>query len=671
MDKRPASALIKTLSLVCALSLTLAACSKPASDQPDPSAFPRVIVIGVDGMDPKITRSLMDQGKLLNFARLAAQGGMSPIQTTNPAQSPVAWSTIGTGANPGEHGMFDFLWRHEENYLPDLSLAEMQSPRKKIKLFGQEFPLERPFYKSHRQGTPVWALTSQKNIPTVVLRWPVTFPPEKVHGKMLSGMGVPDARGTQGTFSFYTSEVPDNDRPQGGVIVPVGERDVIQTQLLGPRGPRGGELAIPLEIRKDPQDRSITLKVRDHSFTVKERAWSQWVRVKFSVDAFKGLPAMCRFYLKSFEKPFELYCSPMNYDPQKPLFPISYESDYSKKLQAEIGDFHTLGMPHDTWALNEGRMDEDMFLSQTDAIVAEEKAMVLSELKEYKSGLLMIVFETVDRISHMFWRYTDPESPLYDPEGAKKYGGVIEHYYVDMDNTLGEILKYVDDKTTLIVSSDHGFTNFRRTVHINTCLVRSGQQELQPGVSEGRALFRDVDWSRTKAYAVGLGSVYINLEGRESKGIVKPGQEKTDLENEIIRNLEALTDPKSGAKVVHKVYKRDEIYSGRQIDKMPDLVVAFEAGYRASWQTALGASPQETMEDNLKKWSGDHIVEPSLVPGTFFSNRKLPEGRMISLYDIAPTVLQEFGITPPEDYLGEPIFLEKLHRDGSEIQNRP
>jgi predicted AlkP superfamily phosphohydrolase/phosphomutase len=300
-----------------------------------------------------------------------------------------------------------------------------------------------------------------------------------------------------------------------------------------------------------------------------------------------------------------------------------------------------------------------MFLSQTDAIVGEEKAMILHELEEYQSGLLMIVFETIDRVSHMFWRYIDKESPLYDAEGAKKYGGVIQHYYEDMDKTLGEIMKHVDDKTLLLVTSDHGFTNFRRAVHLNSWLRDQGLQNLKTDTRESRALFRDVDWSKTKAYAVGLGSIYINLEGRESQGIVASGEEKTQIEKEIISSLEQLMDPKNGKRVVHKVYRREEIFSGSKFEKMPDLVVGFSGGYRVSWQTALGAAPREQMEDNMKKWSGDHIVEPSLVPGVFFSNRKLDLTKQISLYDIAPTILQEFGITPPKEFLGKPIFDRK------------
>jgi predicted AlkP superfamily phosphohydrolase/phosphomutase len=616
----------------------------------------RVIVIGIDGMDPALTRALMAEGRLPHFKRLAEAGSFAPIQTTNPAQSPVAWSTISTGASPGEHGLFDFIWRHEENYLPDLSLARLAPPEKTLNLFGHTIPLSKPRYVSHRGGTPVWQLTSRAGIATVVIKWPVTFPPDPVAGKMMSGMGVPDLRGGQGTFTFYTSEKVDETRPQGGLVIPVTDSERIATQLIGPRGPNGKDVTIPLEITRDSGSRSVELKASGKTFRLNEGEWSPWIRVKFPIDVLTQVKAMCRFYLRSAREPFGLYCSPMNFDPEHPVFPISYPRDYARRLKEAIGDFHTLGMPHDTWALNEGRMDEDMFLSQTKAIVAEERAMMLHELNRFQSGLLMVVFESVDRLQHMFWRYVDDKSPLYDAEGAKKYGGVIAGHYEEMDEILGEVLQRVDEKTLLLVTSDHGATHFRRAVHLNTWLRAQGWLSLKEGAAEGRPLFRDVDWSRSRAYAVGLGSLYLNLRGRESQGIVIAGEDKARLESDIITRLEGLVDTDTGERVVHKVYRRDEIFTGSLIEKMPDLVVAFRPGYRASWQTALGAAPQAVIEDNLKKWSGDHIVDPSFVPGVFFSNRKLPSDRQISLYDIAPTVLEAFGIASPKSYLGKPVF---------------
>jgi predicted AlkP superfamily phosphohydrolase/phosphomutase len=198
-----------------------------------------------------------------------------------------------------------------------------------------------------------------------------------------------------------------------------------------------------------------------------------------------------------------------------------------------------------------------------------------------------------------------------------------------------------------MVFSDHGFTSFRRGVHINSWLVQNGFMTLTKKMSiddkEGGGLFQYVDWKKTSAYALGFGSIYLNLRGRERQGTVEPGSEAESLSDRIISEMAKLTDPKDGQAVVKKVYKRHEIYDGGQEKNAPDLVMGFNDGFRGSWQTALGGSPAGILEDNLKKWSGDHIVDPSIVPGIFLANFKIKNDAP-SLMDIAPTVLSFFGL---------------------------
>lgn len=610
--------------------------------------IPKVIFLGIDAMDPKISLRLMQEGKLPNFQKLATQGGFTKISTVNPPQSPAVWSSIATGANPGQHGIFDFIRRNPKNYLPDISLASLGFP---AKLFG--IPIGKPRYEAVRGGIPFWNMLLKKNIPSTVIKFPVTFPPEKLLGNMLSGMGVPDIRGTQGTFTFYTTQSQKTEQLQGGRIIKLEEGEKIESQLIGPRGPQGNDTIVPLAITKDTQTKEVIINADGQSFRMKVGAWSPWYHIAFPITPFKKAPAICRFYLKSLS-PFELYCTPMNFDPTDPLFPISYPDQYVKTLQQAIGDFYTLGMPHDTWALNEGRMTEDMFLAQTDMILEEEKAMIRYELQRFKQGVLSIVIVTLDRIQHMFWRYIDKESPLYRAEEAARYGGVIDQYYMEMDKLLGEILQKIDTSTLLLICSDHGFTNYRRSVHLNSWLRDNSFQTLKNGTQEGKPLFRDVDWNATKAYTVGFGAIYINLKGRETRGIVSEDKEK--VENEIISKLSKMKDPKTGEEIVYKVYRSREIFSGDRSAESPDLLVTFKPGYRASWQSALGAAPQDWFEDNLKKWSGDHIVDPVFVPGSLFCNRKFNTSNNYSVYDIAPTILGEFDIETPETYEGKSIF---------------
>lgn len=222
-------------------------------------------------------------------------------------------------------------------------------------------------------------------------------------------------------------------------------------------------------------------------------------------------------------------------------------------------------------------------------------------------------------------------------------------------------MEELDPQDVLLVMSDHGFDTFRRAVHINTWLRDNGYLELRDaGAMQGAPLLQGIDWSRTRAYAIGFNGIYINEKGREGQGIVPPGAEKERLKAEIAGKLESLTDV-DGAKVVHKAHLRQDVLWGPYEAEAPDLIVGFNVGYRSSWQTALGDVPRETIEDNLKKWSGSHLFDARLVDGVVFSNRPLGKSDP-KIWDIAPTVLRLSGFSEDElkafDFDGENILAE-------------
>jgi predicted AlkP superfamily phosphohydrolase/phosphomutase len=169
-------------------------------------------------------------------------------------------------------------------------------------------------------------------------------------------------------------------------------------------------------------------------------------------------------------------------------------------------------------------------------------------------------------------------------------------------------------------------------------------------------MFEKVDWSRTKAYAMGLGGIYINLAGRETKGSVQPGEEYERVRDEIVAGLEASVDPSTGEKPVTRVFKREQMYTGFDPTLIPDLRVGNNLGYRIGWQTALGQVPRNLYEDNLKAWSGDHCsLDPDLVKGILFVNRKLTR-EDLNIVDVLPTVLKEMAIAIPDDVDGRPFL---------------
>jgi predicted AlkP superfamily phosphohydrolase/phosphomutase len=605
----------------------------------------KVFVLGIDGMDPVITEQLIKEGKMPNFSYLKTTGSYSTLKTVVPTETVVVWSSFATGLNPGDHGIFDFIMRSPQDYLPYLSLNEVSTVMGKMKI------------KSRRKGKSFWSIFSKNNVPSYIYFCPNTFPPERVFGRMLSGMGVPDILGTMGKFTFYTTKpLSDEDKDTIGRVIHVEPNDnIIESKLYGPRVANGDlctESSVPLKIFISPKKNSASFELQRSHFSLKEGGWSSWQKVSFKISPFKKVYGIARFYLKSVKPEFELYCSPINFDPQKPIFPISYPKSFSRQLAKKIGFYYTQGMPHDTWALTEDRLGEKAFLELTDEILRENENILNEELKRFKKGAFFFYFETLDMVQHMFWRYLDTKHVLY--EKNSQYKDTIFKYYEKLDNILGNILKELDEDTILIVLSDHGFSNFRRSVHLNRWLLENGYLFFKEGAKESKEFFGEVDWSKTKAYALGFGGIYLNRIGREHYGIVS-GDEAKSLKQAISTGLAKLKDTKTGEMVVKNVYTNEEIFQGSYIKDAPDLFVGFNKGFRASWQTALGGAPSVLIEDNRRKWSGDHLIDSSLVPGVIFINKKV-ELKEPSILDIVPTILDLFSIKKPKEMSGKILF---------------
>jgi predicted AlkP superfamily phosphohydrolase/phosphomutase len=617
--------------------------------------FNKVIVLGIDGLDPKILESMMKKGALPQFSKLAAQGFYSRLGTSIPPQSPVAWSSIATGGNPGQSDVFDFISRNPKNYLPDLAILKT-NPKNFLGSKGSMFlPV--------RNGTAFWEVVAQSGIPSTVVRWPITFPPKNGKSRILSGLGVPDIKGGLGRYTFYTTkEVPEGEEGRDKVVKVVVSGGKIKTRIFGPliaklKGRKPSE--IPMDIHIDSSAKKIDVQADGRSYPVKEGEWSNWIHLTFDIGFLKKVRGLCKFFLVGTQPEFKLYLTPIQVDPTDPCFPISEPDDYATEMARQIGDYYTLGMPEDTKALTENRINEEAFLGMCDEIVREQEKMLRVELQRLKDGLLSFVFFTTDRIQHIFWITKDPRHSLYTKSYAEKFGHVIDDYYRRMDRILGEVLQHVDNKTALIVCSDHGFTSYRRSVHLNRWFIENGlmvlKEKIDPNDREGGALFRLVDWDLTKAYALGFGSIYLNLKGREGRGMVEPGSEADALVKTIKDELVKFKDPKTGESVIWRVYENREIYDGPYVEKGPDLVVGFRPGYRMSWQTAIGGTPEKLVEDNLKKWTGDHCVDPAAVPGILLMNQKI-EARSPGLMDIAPTVLKCFNIRKLKNMGGDRLL---------------
>jgi len=619
--------MVGTALVVCAI-LMLAGCGS----EPEP-AEQRVVILGFDGMDPVLAQRWMDEGKLPNFSRLAESGHFQPLGTSNPPQSPVAWSDFATGEHAGAHGIFDFLRRDPETYGPQFSISENIPPESHLELFGLSIPLDEGQVLNRRQGVPFWTEAEQQGKRASVLRVPVTYPPDDIH-RMLSGMGVPDLLGTQGTYTFYTTTRMQNSGSSTRVVrVRPGRDGTIESVLEGPPDPLRVEaepMQAPLTIA--PAEPGARITLGDVETELLPGEWSDWVRVKFDVTGPVNVTGTVRMLLvQDYPRP-RLYVSPIQIDPVSPAVPISSPPEYAAELAERIGLYHTIGMPEETWSLNEEHISDAAWLEMEKTILAEREAMWYDTLDRNDSELVVGVFVQTDRVSHMFYRGLDPEHPRFE-DTLPEHRDSIEWIYTEADRILGETMDRLASEDELLVISDHGFAPFRKAVHLNRWLTDSGYLVLEEGQSESDVVFSSVDWSRSRAYALGLNGVFINRAGRESQGIVEDDEVQA-LKRELASALESWNEAVTGDSVVRRVFDGLEIYPGAEDnDETPDLVVGYQRGYRASWQTTLGAVPGALIEPNAQKWSGDHCIDPHLVPGVLFSTFK-PDRDVLSIKDV-------------------------------------
>lgn len=685
---------LRTLAIAAlGVAMCVAACSGTSLRGPSKYSQ-KLVVLGFDGMDPHLLKQWMDEGKMPNFAKLASQGGFYPLGTTHSPESPTAWASFATGVNAGKHNIYDFLVRDTTTYLPDLGMVTHTAP----KFLFNYFPISKPQVHSIRGGTSFWVTAGSAGVRSDVLTVPVTFPPEDVeNGELLSGLPLPDIRGTMGTFSYYATDLSryeEGDTEMGGILKRlVFEGDTAITELEGPPSPivrsqieeirkkpnlsetdrarlaelqAEADVRVPFTIQWDRPTKSATISIEGQTVTLRQREWTRWIPLTFTINAVVRVHGMMQMFLENADSELQLYISPVNFEPQDPPVPMSYPASLSGELYRELGYYRTLGWAEATWALNEDRIDEKTFMDDLFVAFNDRARVILNRIDKQDWDLMVGVIESTDRVSHMMWRLIDPKSPLYDASLASKYGDSIEKVYERADQFVGDVRQHVGPNVPIIIVSDHGFHSWRKSVNLDTWLVDNGYMVLKgqeqasnkklADLFGGGTFWENVDWSRTRAYAMGLGQIYFNLRGREAQGIVSPGAEATALENELSAKLLTMRDPDDGAPIINAVYRREDIYSGPYLGNAAELQVGMNDGYRVSWQTTLGGSPPGLVYKNDRKWSGDHGgYDYKLTSGILVSSLPVTTSTP-SIMDIAPTVLRYFGVGIPADIDGKPLF---------------
>ena len=601
------------------------------------SNLPTVIVLGIDGMDPGFVKRYWHE--LPNLRELRDRGSFQRLGTTTPPQSPVAWSTFITGLDPARHGIFDFVHRDAGTLRPYSSITRTEEPRFQLTLGSYVLPLSRPRVTSLRQGTPFWQLLDERNVPVTTVRVPTNYPPVEA-GHALAGMGTPDLRGTLGTFTFFTDDPIELTRSvSGGQVMKVELADGhALLELEGPPNPLRKDQHVAstrLDVDVDAEERVIRVATSGDAAVIREGEWSGWLSAYFPLlGRAASARGIFRVFAKQLHPRFELYVSPINIDPLDPALRVSAPAEWAGDVAQRIGRYSTLGIPEDTAVYREGYFDRQQFRSQTRLVMEEERRLLQDALAHRTNGFLFFYFSSVDQSSHMLWGRFEPE---------------LLEVYREADARVGEVLVAARDATVIILS-DHGFTSFDRAVHLNTWLSHHGFLAAEPGANANLA---SADWLRTVAYALGLNGLYVNLKGREKKGVVERGQPREALVARLREELLAWRDPDTGSAVVEGVSESKAIADNAAA--APDLLIGYAPRYRGSWQTALGGLPVPEIEPNQDAWIADHCIVADRVPGVLISSRpsKLADPQIA---DVTVSVLHLFGVAAPAGSSGRSLF---------------
>ena len=654
------------------LALALAACA-PERERLD---RPGVFVLGVDGLDPVILDRLMAEGTMPHFAELAREGSYQRLGTSNPPQSPVAWSNFVTGRDPGGHGVFDFVHRDPATYLPISSATPpVEDPGAALEFFGWVIPLSSPEIRNTRSGTPWWDVLVAHGIDTEVYRIPGNYPVPASEAKVLAGMGTVDMRGGYGTYTLLSERPVPADDPKGDIQVVSlqdfdldGTPDTVEATLKGPPdlfhlrpgqipGP-GDYLTTRVTVHLDPESDTAVLKVGSEVALLREGEWSEWVEVAFDPLPWglMTLRGAVRFFALELRPEFKLYASAVNLSAASPPQVFTSPTDWVEPLYAALGQFYTVGMPEETSALRDGVFSDDDYVRQVALVQQDSRAMLELALDRFEPGDATFVYlSDIDLQCHMLWRHADPKypglgHPARDPGIAPAHAHDIERLYRDVDAALGRVRARLPGGTRLIVMSDHGFQPYTRKFHLNAWLRDYGYLVLTDGKRTGRVGLDDVDWSRSRAYGIGFNGLYLNLAGRESRGSVRP-EDAAALLGEIGAKLEAERDPENGQPVVLRAYPAAEVFHGERVSEAPDLVVGYNQGYSGSDASTLGEITEAVLEDNTSRWSGNHLIDPRLVPGVLLVNAPVAGGEH-DLTDVTVSILDHYGLPAAPGMVG-------------------
>lgn len=629
----------------------------------------RIVMLGFDGMAPELVEAMLEHGALPNMARLRAQGGYHRLTSSIPPQSPVAWNSYAMCRNPGGHNIFDFIRRNPRGAsgpVPLVGTGRVEPPT-----FDDAGNVtEAPAAVSYSQGTAFWRVADLQGKRGKILNIPFAFPPDTLdNGVMLSGLGVPDLRGATSTYfalsdSFTRAQLQES--LGGGQRVPLafdGE-DTAVFRAPGPRDTRrsfgapGAYTETPIHIRVNRTESRGSVECGGKRIEIVQGAWSDWLELSFVMSDRFEVRGITRFFPTEIGDAVRLYMACVQYHPDAPYTNISAPPSYASELNGRFGLYKTVGWAYDTHALRQNDMGEDAFLDDVAYTMSWREQLTLDEINRGGFDLLLSAWTATDRVGHMFWRFMDEKHPYHTPDAPPRWRDAIRHCYKRADTIVGRVMAQLQPEDLLFVFSDHGFDSWRTGFNLNTWLHDNGYLAIDNPHRADAGFLQGIDWRNTRAYVVGLSSLYLNIQGRETGGIVDPGAAES-LAAEIRRKLLEVKDPNTGARVFSNLYMRN-VFHGQAEDDAPDLSLGYARYYQNARQCARGGVGGPLFEPVEDKWSGEHAsTDYVLSAGVCFSNRDI-EKTEPHIQDLGVTALQQLGVDIPSDYEGDALISQAV-----------
>jgi len=591
----------------------------------------KTIFVGLDAYDPVIFEKLHSEGKTPHLSPLVDSGGYARFKVSNPPQSEVSWTSTATGMNPGGHGIFDFVHRNPANYGRLVSLLPTKSG-----VLGREFV---PPY----QAKTIFDVAADDGYPAISLWWPATFPARLASPvQSIPGLGTPDILGRLGVGTYFCMEKWGDTAAVKTQIRQLSQVNISKYKgtLEGPAkrtltGVKEAQMEFQLDIFDDS---TAKLQIEKKTHHLKVGEWSPILELTYKIGFGVTIKAVTRVIIKQLYPEPQLYFVPLQLHPLKSPWPYATLKRLVKNIWGNVGPYLTLGWPQDTTALEEGFITDAQFLFLCNQIRQHREQTLLRLIDSYQEGLLACIFDSIDRIQHMFLR----DRP-----------DIIESWYIELDALLGRIQERLKSRKDaedihLMVASDHGFGDFSYKVNLNRWLINHGYLKVNGDDKVGD--FAAVDWHASTAYAVGLNSIYLNLADREGQGIVTP-ENKESLFQNLRDDLTQWVGP-DGKTVILSVPTQQEAFQGPFAVYGPDLVVGYRPGYRASAETGLGQWGSQEVEINRDHWGADHCFDADSVPGVLFSSWGLenlpnPSYADIPTLAIHKTIAPDDRVAPP------------------------